>query len=265
MYGIILTSVFLIIALIEGTAIVVLINKLSDFSLKLALRIKHIIRAAILIEITVFNFLFSFVDPIIVFQLILQITINVVSLTYFFFDIFYFSQKTRTYLLWLQSEVFGHNSVYDIFRKIKYNGEEFKEKKAMPQQRIYVVNAGSKKGKCIYVPSSDGGFLLKPKVDLDERTLLFYAQKIEMDLEEKRPPLLHKGTLPTEAASEYDFGKESKIYLWIRDKLLSIKGKTIIAFVIIGSIMILCLTIGILSFNGFDIIDDFLAKPLSKC
>ena len=263
MYGTILTSVSLLVVLVEVIAVCIADGILEDSSLKNIIKFKRIIRTVLLVELVVFNFLFSFAKPIIVFQLVLQITMNVISIAYFFVDYFYFSQRTRLYILWLQSKVFDGVSFSKLFKVYESNGIEYKELKKIRQQRFSIVMAGKDKGKCILIPSRDGDLLLKPKIELDEQTLVFYAQKIEIDMEGKESLRFYYGCLPEEAIKEYDFGAESKIYLWIKNRLLSSKGKLISGLIVAGLIMITLFTMIIISeVTGFDFLNDWLAKPI---
>ena len=263
MYTDIINGLFVGTVLLEEFAAIILINAIGGMRLKHVLLLRKIVKYLILIEFTVFNFLFSFAHPEFVYQLVLQIVGNVIALLYFFFDIFYFSQKTRSYLFWLQNKVFKDTPLEDVFEPFSAEGVEYKEERKMPQQKYAIVNAGKDKGLCILVHTSNGGLLLKPIEAMDRDTLNFYAQNLEVDFESQGDFKYYKGSLPEEAIKEYDRGKEWKIYLWLRDKLFSNKGKTIMVLVGLGLFVVLILICYLLKYHfNYDVLDDWLSSRL---
>ena len=242
MYTTIITSIFFLLTLIEELAFLAFDGIMKDAKLKNYFLFKKIVRAIFLIEFTVFNFLFSFAKPEYVFQLVFQIIGNIAAIIYFFLDYFYFSQRTRSYVLWMQNLVFNKTPLSKVFDVYDANGVEYKERKKIPQQRYSIVVAGKDKGLCIFIPTSDGGVLLKPIKPMNEETMMFYAQKIEIDFDNKGSLKFWKGDLPIEAIKEFDYGSESKIYLWIKNRLLSEKGKLILTFTFIGLFLIFVFT-----------------------
>lgn len=263
MYTTFITSLFLIIILAEEIIILAIDGMMKDAKLNHYFTFQKIIRTLVLVEFTVFNFLFSFANPEYVFQLVFQIVANIAALFYFLLDYFYFSQRTRSYVLWMQGIVFNEIPLKKVFKVLDAKGIEYKERKKVPQQEFSLVEAGKDRGLCIFVPSKDGGKLLKPINPIDENTLMFYAQKIEIDLEKEESLRFYKGNLPSEAIKEYDHGTDSKIYLWFRDKLFSEKGRLILTFVFIGILFVFVMALVIFDqVFHFDIINEWFTKKI---
>lgn len=263
MYTTIITSIFFCLVLLEEIVILAVDGIMKDAKLKHFILFKRIIRSLILIEFTLFNFLFSFARPEYVFQLVFQIAGNAVALIYFFLDYFYFSQRTKAYILWMQGIVFNRTPLSKVFEVFDANGIKFKEYKKISQQEFSLVEAGREKGTCILIPSKEGGLLLKPIRKMDDDTLMFYAQKLEIDFDKKGSLKFYKGNLPSEAIKEYDYGTESKIYIWIRDKMFSSKGKTIITFILLGLFMTLIIAFLITDqVFHYDLINDWFMGKL---
>lgn len=263
MNSVLITFIFFFAILVEVIVILVVNGVMNDASLKCFLVFRRIIKALILAEFTVFNFLFSLVRAEYVYQLVLQILGNTIALIYFFLDFFYFSQRTRSYLLWMQEIVFDQTPLSKVFKILDAKGIEYEKRKKVPQQEFSIVDAGKGRGLCILIPSKTGGSLLKPIKPMDEQTLMFYAVKIEIDLDKEGSLKFYKGNLPDEAIKEYDYGFQSKIYWWIKNVLLSSKVKTILLIVFSFLAMAAILTFTILSEKGhFDIFKDWLEKPI---
>lgn len=236
---------------------------MNDAKLKHYILFKRIIRSLVIIEFTLFNFLFSFARPEYVFQLAFQIGGNVIALVYFFLDYFYFSQRTKAYILWMQGIIFNKTPLNKVFEILDANGIEYKERKKFSQQEFSLVEAGKEKGTCILIPSKEGGILLRPIKQMDDSTLMFYAQKLEIDFDKRVSLKFYKGNLPTEAIKEYDYGTVSKVYIWIRDKLLSNKGKTILTFIFYGLLIALITTILIADqVFHYDLINEWFTRKL---
>lgn len=264
MYTTVITWLFFGLVLVEEIVYCFLDGTvLADGTLKKYFTFKRIAKIVIISEFTIFNFLFSFSHPEYVFQIVLQILANVFALLYFFVDYFYFTQRTKSYILWLQSVAFKETKISSIFKIYSANGAKYEERRKVPQQEYSIVDAGNKRGLCILVPSRDGGFLLKPNMDMDEDILMFYAQKMEIDFEEDKDLMFCKENPPKELCKEFEYGTPSKIYLWIKNKLLSDKGKTILIFVALGIFLLIILGFLIPSqFFEIDIINDWFMKKL---
>ena len=258
MYTTIMTIVFLVLIIINLIIIAISTDFLKAVKLKKYFTIVRLIRVIVLVEFTVFNFLLSFAKAEYLFQLVLQIITNIVAIIYFIVDLIYFSQKTRNYILWLQNIAFNKTSFKNTFEILDAEGIGFKEEKKIENQLLTLVEAGKGKGLCIYIPSRNGGILLKPKVEMNKETLMFYAQKIEIDIDEKEKLRFYKGNIPADVVSEYDYGVTSKMYIWIRDVLLSEKGKTIMTLVSIALFIIILLIFVIFyGFLDYDLLDYF--------
>lgn len=195
----------------------------KDYGLKHTLLFNKIARTVAIVSFTVFNFLFSFSKPEYVFQQFFQFIGNSIALEYFFFDFFYLSERKRAYILWMQKIVFKKEKTSEIFETIEASGTEYKKEKKSQNQLFSLVN-DENNCKCIFLSSSKGGLLLRPKIKLSNETLMLYAQKIEIDIDQNKGLLFCNKNLIHEAIQEYDYGNESKIYKFIRDKLLSKKG-----------------------------------------
>ncbi len=259
----VITLIFFFTILIEVIAILVASGIMNDAKLKSYIIFQRVIRALVLIEFTVFNFLFSLVRAEYVYQLFFQIAGNVIALAYFFLDFFYFSQRTRGYLLWMQGIVFDQVPLIKVFKILDAKDIKYEKRKKVPQQEFSIVDAGRGKGLCILIPSKNGGSLLKPIKPMDEHTLMFYAMKIEIDLDKEGSLKFYKDNLPDEAINEYDYGSEFKVYLWIKNVLLSSKVKYILGMTALLILAAFILVFAILAERGiFSLIDDWLAKPL---
>ncbi len=98
---------------------------------------------------------------------------------------------------------------------------------------------------------------------MDENTLMFYAQKLEIDLEKEGTLMFHEGNLPIEAIKEYDNGVGTNAYYWLDKHIFSPKGKMILAFIAIGIIASFAIVALILNQAfGYDIIQDWLFAEL---
>ena len=229
----------------------------KDKGLKKFLNFRKLYRFLLISEFVIFNFIFSFFKPVYVYQLILQIFGNIFALFYFFVDRFYLSEQTRSYLLWMQNKMFRETKLKDIFEFIDADSAKYVQTRKLENQAFSIVDAGKKIGLCIFVNDKNGGTLLKPFKKMDEETLMFYAQKLEIDYEEEKCLKFCEYNLSHEAIRQYDYGKESKIYIWIRDKLFSKKGKTILKIIGLGLILLLVILIIIL--NSIGRLDHFLS------
>lgn len=259
----IITFIFFFVVLIEVIVILIVSGMMQDAKLKGCIVFQRIIRALILIEFTLFNFLFSLIKAEYVYQLVLQILGNTLALVYFFLDFFYFSQRTRSYLLWMQEIVFDQVPLKKVFKVLDAKGIKYENKKKVPQQEFSIVDAGKGRNLCILIPSKSGGYLLKPIKQMDEHTLMFYAIKIEIDLDKEGSLKFYRGNLPDEAIKEYDYGSQSKMYLWIKNVLLSQKVKFILSISLSLIVAAIILVFAILAERGiFNLIDDWLSKPL---
>ena len=264
MYTTIMTIVFFVLIIINLIIIAISTELLKAVKLKKYFTIVRLIRVIVLVEFTVFNFLLSFAKAEYLFQLVLQIITNIVAIIYFIVDLIYISQKTRNYILWLQNIVFNKTSFKDTFEILDAEGVGFKEDKKIENQLLAIVEAGKGKGLCIYVPSRNGGILLKPKVEMNKETLMFYAQKIEVDIDDKEKLRFYKGDIPADVVSEYDYGVTSKIYIWIRDVLLSEKGKTIMLLVFIALFIIILLVFLIFyECSDYELLDYFFSIKIT--
>ena len=223
------------------------------FSLKQVLIVRRIARIVILIGVTVFNFLFTFCDIKLVGHLVTMISCNVLALIYFFVDIFYLSAKERRYISWLQNAAFSQCMFDDLFEMKESNGAKYQESRMDEQQRFAIVDTGKDDGKVIFFRNGGKEYIIKPKIPMDETTLMFHARYFEFEVDEYLNDLrLYPDQIPEFVLKSYDPIPPTKGFLKLEAIIKRPKTKLILFYVFLGVVVALAISLVVLEKCGID-------------
>lgn len=256
----IITWVTLGLMLVDGIGFAFLSLYEEDSSVSSVIKARRIAKIIALVEINVLNLLFVFIPMRLIIDLITVITANLLALFYLVWDLIYLSERKKEYILWLQKIVFSEKQISSVFDIKEDDGGNYVDKKKFRQQRCSIVKQANEKYESIKLEWGPSVYYLVPKHQLSIETLTFYCLKIEFDMEKKEKLRVYSQDINPVAIKEYENGGLSKIYLFIKYKLFSPKGKTIIQFSIVGIFMIVVISILICINFGMDPFE-WMSKP----
>lgn len=211
-------------------------------------RIRFIVFASLF---AIFNFIVGFFNTNILFLKLLIIFSNVLSLGYFFLDVFYIQEKNVDYICALESLVYKRVKIKDIFI-IEVDKAKYLEEKKLSNQDYSIITR-SDGAKCICYKYKGDNLILIPKKTTTREELEMYRHLLSLEdgFDEMSVPVNNESLL--EFYMNYSFAKPSKLYSLIKrnDK----KVKTILQIIAYGFLLSFSSTIAISYSCGFDILD----------